>query len=369
MKYSLVFLVLFFGAFNKVNAQILYDKPSQDVVLEALEKIYNFEFNEIDPLIKQLSVKYSNHPVIPMLKAIRLQWQYLPIKDNKAVIGQYMSLLEDANSKAKLLEKNASTIPEASFFLMAGHGFIALVHNYNGDKFKAVGEAKKAYNYVMKGFELMEKNPEFYMSSGLYNYYVVEYPEEHPMIKPLLLFFKDGNRELGLKQMDIASKKGTFAKTESAYYLARINMKHEMKFGLAANYMSELVQRFPRNPFFVMKYAESLLFLGKYETARVQLDKIRANRSKILELAVHTFDGIVAEKENKNDSLAETKYIMALKIPYDDEFTKEYHAFAYCGLARISIRKGDHKKAAFYYKKAAALAEYESTQREVKNFK
>ncbi|MEZ0611599.1 hypothetical protein ACAW74_24015 [Fibrella sp. WM1] len=44
---------------------------------------------------------------------------------------------------------------------------------------KAVGESRKAYVYMKDGFQLMDKNVEFYFSTGLYNYYVERYPIGH----------------------------------------------------------------------------------------------------------------------------------------------------------------------------------------------
>ena len=369
MKKSVIILFLVLIHFKESKAQILYDKPTLDYVLQTLDKIYNYEFAEVDPMIKQIGIKYANHPVIPLLKALKLQWQYLPVKDNKVMLGQYFSLLQETINKAQILEKNPSTLPEAEFFLMSAHGYVALVHNFNDESLKAAGEARKAYGYVMKGFELMSSNFEFYLSTGMYNYYIEQYPEEHPIVRPLLIFFKDGSKELGLKQMDIATKKGVFSRTEAAYFLARIYLKHEMKFGLAASYLQGLVEKYPQNPIYVIKYIEALILSGKYEIANIQVNKIRNNKSKIMELSTNVFDGMILEKEDKNDVAAENKYLLALKIPFDDEFTKEYHAFAYCGLARIYIRKNDRKKAKFYYKKASELAKYTHVVKEIKGFK
>ncbi len=366
MKRIVLLLLLFHSSFAK--AQILYDVTTQNLVLEAIDHIYNYEFGEAEPLTRQIRAKYPNHPVNPLLKAIQLQWQYLPVKDNKAVNGQYLNLLQDCLNKAKVLEKDEKTRPEAAFFSMAGHGYIALIHNYNDDKIKAAAEGKKAYNYVMDGFKYMERNPEFYFSSGLYNYYVIRYPEDHPIVKPLVLFFKDGNREEGLRQMDIAAKKGVFTRTESAFYLARIFLKHELRYEKASNYLTALNQKYPNNPIFLMKNIEALLLLGKYDEAEPFLDRFKRRTDKFFPIAVNAFEGLYKEKHLKNDAEATKSYQAALRQPYDSEYTKEYHAFAYAGLARIALRAGDRRKATGYYRKVEELAEYKALLREAKTF-
>lgn len=361
-------LFLFFSISSFANAQLLYDAPSQNLVLEAVDHIYNYEFGSVEPLARQIRAKYPNHPVNSLLKAMQLQWQYLPVKDNKAISGQYLKLLEECINKAKVLEKDEKTRPEAAFFSMAGHGYVALIHNYNDDKIKAASEGKKAYNYVMDGFKYMERNPEFYFSSGLYNYYVIRYPEDHPIVKPLILFFKDGNREEGLRQMDIATKKGIFTRTESAFYLARIFLKHELRFERASQYLMHLTQKYPNNPVFLMKNIEALLLLGKYREAESFQERFKRRTDKFFPIAVQTFEGLLQEKHLKNDGEATKAYLAALRQPHDSEYTKEYHAFAYAGLARIALRTGDKRKATGYYKKVEELAEYKSLLKEAKTF-
>lgn len=363
-----LWLLAFCSFSTTARTQILYDIPTQNLVLEAIDHIYNYEFGEVEPVARQIRAKYPNHPVNSMLKAMQLQWQYLPVKDNKAVSGQYLSLLDDCLKKAKVLEKNEKTRPEAAFFSMAGHGYIALMHNYNGDKLKAVSEAKQAYDYVMEGFKYMDKNPEFYFSSGLYNYYVIRYPEDHPIVKPMLFFFKDGNREEGLQQMDVAARKGVFTRTESAFYLARIFLKHELRYERASSYLATLTQKYPNNPIFLMKYTEALLLLNKYEEAQPYLERLTKRTDKFFPIVWRTFEGIIQEKHLKNDQEAVKFYQAALRQPYDDEYTKEYHAFSYAGLARIAIRAGDRKKAIGYYKKVEELAEYKALLKEAKDF-
>ena len=365
---SCLFSFAFCSFFSTARAQILYDTATQNMVLEVIDHIYNYEFGEIEPLARQIRAKYPHHPVNAMLKAMQLQWQYLPVKDNKAVSGQYLNLLQECLAKAKALEKDTKTRPEAAFFSMAGHGYIALVHNYNDDKIKAASEAKQAYNYVMDGFKYMERNPEFYFSSGLYNYYMIRYPEDHPIVKPIVIFFKDGNREEGLRQMDVAARKGVFTRTESAFYLARIFLKHELRYDRASSYLATLTQKYPNNPIFLMKHTEALLLLGKYEEAQPYLERFKKRNDKFFPIAWHTFEGLIEEKNLKNDQEATKSYQSALRQSYDDEYTKEYHAFAYAGLARIALRAGDRKKAIAYYKKVEELAEYKALIKEAKTF-
>lgn len=86
-------------------------------------------------------------------------------------------------------------------------------------------------------------------------------------------------------------------------------------------------------------------------------------------MAVHTFTGMLAEYADKDDKEATEAYQIALRLPFNDPYTKEYHAFAYAGLARIAARANDQNRAKINYKKALAIAQYKSLIREAKGYR
>jgi hypothetical protein len=91
--------------------------------------------------------------------------------------------------------------------------------------------------------------------------------------------------------------------------------------------------------------------------------------NKLVPLAVNTFDGMLAEYAERDDKRAAELYQAALKQKYNDPYTKEYHAFAYAGLARIAARGNDRNGAQHYYKKALAIAQYKGLIKEAKAYK
>jgi tetratricopeptide (TPR) repeat protein len=117
-----------------------------------------------------------------------------------------------------------------------------------------------------------------------------------------------------------------------------------------------------------MKYTEALLLLNKYEEAKPYLERLTKRTDKFFPIIWRTFEGLIQEKHLKNDQEAVKFYQAALRQSYDDEYTKEYHAFSYAGLARIALRAGDRKKAIGYYKKVEELAEYKALLKEAKDF-
>ncbi|GAB3906289.1 hypothetical protein GCM10028803_38410 [Larkinella knui] len=361
-------LLLFLLVPLYAKSQLLNDAEIQQIILKATDKIYNYEFDEADEFIRQVKVKYPQHPVVPVLKSIQLYWQYLPLKENKAATTQYINYLNQGIALSrKMLDRNEND-PEGVFFSLASHGYLAMKYHYDSEMMKAVGEAQKAYGYLKKGFKLMEKNPEFYFSTGLYNYYIERYPMDHPVAKPLLLFFQDGDMALGMRQMETAIRRGVFTRTETALYLGQIYLEHESQPAKGAACLKPLADKYTQNPIFTLRYAEALVQAGRYREAQPYIDRLRDFPQKFLAMPVKVLEGMLEEKMNSNLKLAADNYQTAIKMPLDEVFTKEFAAHAYSGLARIAAQSGDRNRAKLMYKKVLSLAEYKSTIQEAKNY-
>ena len=350
-------------------AQLLNDPATIKMIQSSLDNIYNYEFDEAEKIIAQVEANYPNHPVNYILDSFVLYWKYLPIKDNAVKSREYIQLLNECLAAINKKFGKDSQNPEAVFYTMVARGYMALLYNYRGELMNAAGEGKKAYNALTEGLTLINKNSEFYFTAGMYNYYVEIYPEEHPIIKPVMWFFKKGDKALGLKQIDIATKLGTITRAESCYYLARIYLKHEGKPEKAILYAQKLVDLYPQNVIYRMTQIESLILSGRYDQAIPSINLLQKKTTGFFPLAWRTFQGLILEKDEKNDVAAQKEYLLALRTPFDDQYTKEYYAMAYAGLARIAARAGNKSKAKEYYKKCLEKSEYTTTIQEARTFK
>jgi tetratricopeptide (TPR) repeat protein len=346
-------------------AQLLTDSVSRQRVLLTLDKIYNAEFAEAEALARPLRTRYPQHPVNPLLQAFQLYWQYLPIQENNAAAQRYVTAL---NQCIALAEKMPRQDAEATFFLLAAHSYLAMLESDRGELTKAVGEARRTYGYMKRGFQLTDQNPEFFFSTGLYNYYRVQYPDDHALVRPLLVFFQDGDKARGLQQLEQAYRRGTFTRTEAGYYLVYVLIKHEANPLRALTFSAPLHRRYPRNPVYLMRHAEALTLAGRYADAEPLVERLTALPGRVYPVAGTLLSGMLAEKAHQNDRIATSRYQQVLKMPLDKRFTQEYHALAHAGLARLADRAGDRAEARRRYQQALKLAEYKSTIREAKAY-
>jgi tetratricopeptide (TPR) repeat protein len=362
---SIIFACLLFVA-NLTNAQILNDATTRQQISQGLDKMYSYDFKESAEIFQKIKAKYPTHPVYYTLMGIQTELQYFPLKDYPAQQKVYLAYLNQSRKLAEeMLDKDENDI-EASFFELATLGYLAAFDADNQEFMKAVGVAKKAYSYLKKGLSLTEKQPEFLYSSGIYNYYRVEYPETHPIIKSVIWMFADGNKKLGLQQLDLATRKTIFVKNEATFYAGYVHTKYESNSAKALSYNNLLIEKYPDNLLYQMQRAEFLTAVGRYDDAEEFADKILKQKGIMFQCAGTIFKGLITEKSKKDDKTAEILLLKAVKMPFDERFTKDYHALAYMGLARIAKRAGEFDVMKEYAKKATKLAEYKSTLAEAK---
>lgn len=366
MQKILYTTLLLLGCKQFIFAQLLTDKQAQDKIITGLNALYNLDYETAERHFTQLSPRYTGHPVNDLLKAFILQWKYLPIEQHPIALEQYIKHLETCRQKAEKLAAVPDYKAEATFFLLAANGYIALSYNYRKEYTKAVMDAGQAYSYLKDGFKFIGQNVEFNFTTGMYNYYRVQYPETHPIIKPLVVFFQTGNKATGLSQLRKAANSAVFSRIEATNYLVNIYIKYEMNFDQASYFAQRLSLRYPKNHIFKIKYTEALLWNNDFTKATQVVKNMTHQSDKISMLSRNFFEGYIAEKSSENDELALQKYTKAVSYPLNSRYTQEYYAMAYLGMGRIMSRKGETVKATLFYKKCLEYAEYKWVVSEAK---
>jgi hypothetical protein len=347
--------------------QFLDDTQNKEITSKGLDYLYNQQFELADKTFDPVKDRYANHPVKYLINALQIQWENIPIDKNPAALSKYIKELNNCITSAKVIYKQPTYKKEATFFLLAAYGFIALSHNYQKDFLAAANEAKKAHGYFIESKKYKNSNAEFLYASGLYNYYRIQYPESHPLVKPIVVFFENGNKPLGLSELESSFNNSIFSRNEAASILININLKYESNFKKSLTYSSILYNRYPNNFIFKIKHIECLLLSSELETAKTLNDHLlKTRKDKVSTVSGLVFDAYYNEHQTKNYQLALINYAKALKIPYDERYTKEYHGMAYLGMARIFVIQNNLVKAKAFYKECLKITEYNWRIKEAK---
>ena len=354
------FLFLFFLS-TSLQAQLLQDPLAKSQITQGLTNLYQYDFKESAVIFNNLKARYPRHPAAYLLLAMQWEQQYFPLKDHPAQSLTYLAHLEKAYELAQELYEKDENDLEASFFCTASLGFLAAYENDYQNYVKAVNHTRKAYSHLKIGLRNTDRQPEFLYSSGIYNYYRVSYPELHPIIKPLMVFFEEGNKRTGLAMLEAGTRKTIFVRNESLFYYSYVFNKYEGTPQRGLPYNTQLIQQFPNNHWYILQRAELLTLSGQYEAAEPFIDQLEKLNSPYFRGAAHVFRGIREEFGNKRFNVAEAYYLKGLAHPWEERFTKDIHGLAMLGISRLEFRKGNKSKGLQYAKKAADFVEYKNS--------
>ncbi len=345
----------------------LFDRPDRmKLVSKGVDYIYNVQPDSADIWIEKVEQEMPDHPVVPMMRALNVLWQNIPLVTLDTVFKEFSGHLRETVRKAYKLDDGDQTHPEAIFFEMAARGLLAEYYADDDHYMKALAEASKAYDLIKKGFDLSDEIPEFLLTTGVYNYFREKYPERHPVYKPLLWFFRSGDIELGLAQIKEATRKAVLSKVEAYVYLAYIYLRYEYNPKAAQTYLFTLHKNYPNNYYISTKLLESLTAEDDFKKAPVTLmDSLRASDRPYYQMAGEAFYGLYMERIKKSDTLAIQHYRASLSAGAEILGHGEYYrGLAYLGMGRIYSQQEKKDRAIFNLEKAITETDSEEIQRE-----
>lgn len=338
-----------------------------ELVKQGINYIYNFEFDRSEAVIEQLRGSMNQSAIPELMKALQIFWSNYPIHLHEEEFEIYQNYLIKAYNKSMELVEQKPNNYEAQFLAMASQGLLAESYAESGSSFKAVGAAKRAYNFVKEGSNNINQFPEFYVSTGLYNYYREYYPDTYPIYRPFMSFFMKGDRELGIQQLAIASREASISHVIAKFYLSYIYMRYEYLPGEALTQGRNLHREYPNNDLFTAIYLESLIINKLYIQAAPIARKLQRNSNPYFRIHGDVFMGIIQEIQYSNPKLAEKLYRKALEISESDKNMLHLEALAYLGLGRIYQQKND-PKARDYFKESRDKAYTQALKNEAKSY-
>ena len=332
---KIAFIALFLLSFGR-SAQAQDQLPKLDSVKMLLttmaiqteltigvNQMYNNNFRDAEIQFNWLKNYYPQHPMPQFLLGLSNWWKIMPNTDNTKYDFIFLAYMDSTIYYGNKMYKKDPKNVEAAFFLSAAHAFKARLYSERKKWKKAAVEGKKALKFLEKCEGKNYLSPELLFGDGLYNYYSVWIPENYPALKPILIFFKKGNKKKGIEQLEEVRREAFYTRVEAQLFLMRIYAIEEKQNQKAFFIADHLHNTFPNNPYFHRFYARMLFTTGK-------LTKMKKVSEEILERIDAGWMGY-------------------------EEISGRYAAY-YLGYWYDSPRR-DRKKALEYYKKAVYFAE------------
>jgi tetratricopeptide (TPR) repeat protein len=369
MKYKLIVLYIFCSLQLFAQEQpkmLLLDMNMQIEATQAVNDMYNFKFAQAEQQFRYIKRLHPNHPLPYFLLGLSEWWKLVPNIEDEQYDVKLLAYMDTAiYLSQKMYDADEKNI-EAAFFLAAGHGFQGRLYSERKQWRKATLAGKNALKYLdkSKGFE--ELSPEFLFGDALYNYYAQWIPENYPMLKPILLFFPKGNKELGINQLREVSNNAFYTRTEAQYFLMRI-YSEENQPEKAYQLSKYLYTTFPDNAYFERYFARTAYAQGRIdETELVSLSILRKldNHMPGYEATsgryASYFLAYIASNEGDTEK-AKSFYKKA--VVYSEQakaYESGYYLSSLTALGRIYNRENNYEEAEKYYNVVLNRAEKKS---------
>jgi hypothetical protein len=361
MRWIITSLIWIVPGWISLQAQVSYlQQPELRYRVEqCLQYTYNFDFQDARLVQQGLLQETPEHPAPPFLEALIVYWENFPLTPDKEASEHFLELMDRSVELAGQYLDNEGTYLEGVFFDLFGRAFKAMFWADNGRAGKLLPDLATMYRRTKEGFELKDQFVEFYFSTGLYNYYVEAYPEAHPVYKPLIAFMQDGDRQMGLQQLNYSIQHTTYLKVESMLFMSLIQLKYENDLKTAILYAERLHREYPGNIFYQGHLITILLYLGRYPQVHQVLSTMMNQRDDYSEMIRNMAAAFLAEKEEGNAKLAASNYNKTISSSLDfGPIAESFTAIGYMGLSRLASQRGDEKEAQDLAKMASKYTNY-----------
>jgi hypothetical protein len=344
-------------------AMLLMDMGVQLECTEAVNDMYNFKFDRAEKQFQILKLKYPDHPLPYFLMGLSTWWKMMPNLKNKSYDETFLAYMDTTITVGEKLYEEEKSKAEAAFFLSAAHGFKAEFYGERDSYTKATFSGRSALSYLNEYKDNTELGPEFMYGVALYNYYEVWIRENYPLLKPILFFFANGDKKLGLKQLEEVAKDAFYTRTEAQYQLIKIySSTEENKDHLAMPIARYLHTTYPDNAYFQRLYARSAYYTSQnLELEPICLDmlsKIEAGKPGYEEVSGRYASYFLAKiYRNSNPTKSKEYFLKAVAFAEKIEATDQgYYLYSLNNLAEMAEKEGNHALAKTYYAKIKKYA-------------
>ena len=353
----------------KDTTSILTDIDIQIEATSAINKMYNYQFEEAEKEFRWLSSEYKNHPLPVFLLGLSSWWK-IDAQSSKSYIGEsqkenvldknFLNLMDESINLSKRIYNQGNKV-DGAFFLAASYGFKGRLLSERRKWSAAAFAGRNAIKYLkeIRKDDLMI--PEISFGNGLFNYYSVWISERYPLLKPIIKLFPEGNKNKGVEQLNIASNNSFYTRTEAQYFLMRI-YSGEGKLSKALQLSKYLKDTYPENSIF-HKYFTQLLYrnsrlnecLKESNNIIINYDKRKFGYNEDEARIAHFFLG---EIYHSNLNFDKAIFNYKKSIEFSEKIGKQkmgYSIFSNFSLGRISFNRNEYKQAKIYFKRVLKL--------------
>ena len=255
-------------------------------IQQGIDLIYQLHFVEADRYFEAIIADDPANPAGHFFLAMVGWWRVLIDLEDRSHDEAFYRLLERC---IEVCDNRLAQDPDDFDVILFKGGAVGFRGRLRGDRHQFVRAARdglRCLPLLKKSRALEPTNKDILFGQGIYNYFAEVIPERHPIVRPIMLFLADGDRELGLQQLQQVARDGRYARVEAIYFLAQIHRMFEEDDAGALPYLVELHEMYPENALFHRYRARTLIALGRWVQGIGQYEEV-ARRSRAGQAGYH----------------------------------------------------------------------------------
>jgi hypothetical protein len=247
-------------------------------IIKGINCLYDLEFDEAEKHFQKIVAEVPDHPVGYFYMAM-VTWSRLSVGFWTAEnLKEYVERIDLTISVArKAIEKNRKD-SRYYFYLGGALGFKGRFELMKQNWFSSYNLAYDAIQALRTSQELDPDNKDVLLGLGIYDYYTAKLSG---VLKFLTyLFLHKGNKDEGLRKLNVAAKEAVYSGPEAKSMLVHIYLYLEEDYDKALPIIQDLKAKFKKNPRY--PFFEGLVYIRQDRDSkyREMVDFLRAESRK-----------------------------------------------------------------------------------------
>ncbi|MEX2601478.1 MAG: tetratricopeptide repeat protein [Balneolaceae bacterium] len=261
----LIFVILLWAIPIALPAQmpVLVEDPEfRQAAQAAIDSLYNRKPEAAQELLKPWMNDLPDHPLWTLFDAMDYWWVVLTDLFDESHDDELMARMNRADSEASELLDREPDHPDGWIIRAVATGYMARQLSNRNRWLPSIYTARKAQHAHSRLGEVAPNLVDNLFAEGLKKYYAAYLPEAYPVVRAVSWLLPSGDKEEGLRLLEITSREAVFARPEATYFLGNILLNYEEEYNRAVPYFSELVDRYPDNSYYRRLQVRALFHQG-----------------------------------------------------------------------------------------------------------
>jgi tetratricopeptide (TPR) repeat protein len=335
-----------------------YDPYIKERVIAGVDAFYSMRYDLAMAIYDDLIVKYPADPTGYFFRSQIFLWRFL-FDYSEPDYKRFIAACDKSISVAEEAIRGNPNNNYSRTILGAIYGFRAVANFRAENLVKATLDGRSCYTYLNESLKRDPKQYDAYLGMGMFHFGIAVMPST---VKFAANFAGlKGDREGGLREVEIAAEKSLFSRSDAKIFLAFIEVYFNKDYGKGFKYLLDLLQKYPNN-------IPVLYTLGNVETFLKKMTLANDYYKKVVQLAdtnFKTFTTLANYRMGEayfrlNDF---DKGKVCLQRYFKARFERSFRGVAFYRLALMYELSGDRTNALKGYQKCTEVLPFEPEDR------